>query len=248
MSVTYNCYLCNQTVTFVKAVGIRRVSSERSVAIASEATVPNASVSARRSQVSARHQASAISLSLLLVHGGGATAMAYLAFASWPLGEIERAVSLVERMRAPIGGPTQPDILAFGAMHAALFALMSGDHLRAQTNTSDLLLRRDRANPAPNKRSGGPSPSRISRGRAASACERRWRWRSSFNRPIALSTRTPFSPRRSKALHRPRKCRRSPRRRHCWWRSAAAMGQKVSGAANFGIRAVARTAALRRGR
>jgi len=78
-------------------------------------------------------------LSFLLVQDAGATAMAYLALASWPLGQIERAVSLVERMRARIGGLTQPDILAFGAMHAALFALMSGDHLRVQTNMSDLV-------------------------------------------------------------------------------------------------------------
>jgi hypothetical protein len=54
-------------------------------------------------------------LSFRLVQDAGATAMAYLAFASWPLGEIERAVSLAERTRARIGGLTQPDILAFGA-------------------------------------------------------------------------------------------------------------------------------------
>jgi predicted ATPase len=78
-------------------------------------------------------------LSFRMAQDAGATATAYLAFASWPLGEIERAVSLVERMRARIGSLTQPDILAFGALHAALFALMSGDHLRAQTNMSELV-------------------------------------------------------------------------------------------------------------
>jgi hypothetical protein len=75
--------------------------------------------------------------SFLLLQDAGATATADLAFTSWPLGEIESAVSLVERMRARIGSLTEPDILAFGAMHSALFALMSRDHLRAQTNMSD---------------------------------------------------------------------------------------------------------------
>lgn len=64
--------------------------------------------------------------------------MIYLAFASWPLGEIERAVSLVEHMRTRIGGRSHADTLAFGATHAAMFALMSDDHLRARTNMSEL--------------------------------------------------------------------------------------------------------------
>jgi predicted ATPase len=77
-------------------------------------------------------------LSFRFVQDAGATAMIYLAFASWPLGEIERAVSLIERMRAQIGRLTHADTVAFAVTHAAMFALMSDDHLRVQTNMAEL--------------------------------------------------------------------------------------------------------------
>jgi predicted ATPase len=77
-------------------------------------------------------------LSFRFGQDAGASAMTYLAFASWPLGEIDRAISLVERMRARVGGLTHANTLAFSAMHAAMFSLMSGDHPRAQTNMSEL--------------------------------------------------------------------------------------------------------------
>ena len=71
-------------------------------------------------------------------HDAGVGALAYLAFASWPLGEIDRAISFVERMQARVGGITHVNTLAYSAAHAATFALMSGDRKRAQTNISEL--------------------------------------------------------------------------------------------------------------
>ena len=66
------------------------------------------------------------------------SAMAYLAFASWSLGEIDRAVSLVERMNVRVGGLTHANTLAIGAMHAFAFHLMRGDRSRARTSAVEL--------------------------------------------------------------------------------------------------------------
>jgi tetratricopeptide (TPR) repeat protein len=77
-------------------------------------------------------------LSFRFGQDAGITAMAYLAFASWPLGEIDRAISLVEHMRARVDDLKHANTLAFGAMHAAMFALMIGNRPRAQTNMSEL--------------------------------------------------------------------------------------------------------------
>jgi hypothetical protein len=49
--------------------------------------------------------------------------MAYLAFASWPLGEIERAISLIECMSTRIASLTHANTLALGMMHAAMFGI-----------------------------------------------------------------------------------------------------------------------------
>ena len=66
--------------------------------------------------------------------------MEYLAFASWALGEIERAVSLVKDMRTPkIAGLTHVNTLAAGTMHAALFELMRGNRSRARTDILELV-------------------------------------------------------------------------------------------------------------
>ena len=46
----------------------------------------------------------------------GVSAMAFLAFALWSFGEIDRAVSLTERMRARIGGLTNANTLALGTI------------------------------------------------------------------------------------------------------------------------------------
>ncbi len=64
--------------------------------------------------------------------------MAYLAIASWSLGEVDRAISLIDRMQRRIADLTHVGTLAFGRMHAALFDLMRGDHARAAPNVSEL--------------------------------------------------------------------------------------------------------------
>ena len=64
--------------------------------------------------------------------------MASLAIASWPLGEVDRAISLIDRMQTRIAGLTHVGTLAFGRMHAAMFELMRGDHLRAAQNAFEL--------------------------------------------------------------------------------------------------------------
>ena len=68
----------------------------------------------------------------------GVGAMAYLAIASWPLGEVDRAISLIDRMQTRIADLTHVGTLAFGRMHAAMFELMRGDHARAAPNAFEL--------------------------------------------------------------------------------------------------------------
>ena len=68
----------------------------------------------------------------------GVAAMVYLAIALWPLGEVDRAISLVDRMQTRIAGLTHVGTLAFGRMHAAMFELMRGDHARAAPNAFEL--------------------------------------------------------------------------------------------------------------
>src|SRR5271165_2086817 len=70
----------------------------------------------------------------------GVATMAYLAIASWSLGEVDRAISLIDRMQRRIADLTHVGTLAFGRMHAALFDLMRGDHARAAPNVSELAL------------------------------------------------------------------------------------------------------------
>ena len=68
----------------------------------------------------------------------GTAAMAYLAIASWVLGEVDRANSLIDRMQSRIADLTHVGMLAFGRMHWALFELMRGDHARAAPNAFEL--------------------------------------------------------------------------------------------------------------
>ena len=68
----------------------------------------------------------------------GVAAMAYLAIALWPLGEVDRAISLIDRMQTRIADLTHVGTLAFGRMHAALFELMRGDRARAAPNAFEL--------------------------------------------------------------------------------------------------------------
>ena len=64
--------------------------------------------------------------------------MAYLGFTLWFLGEIDRAVSLVERARERVASLTHANTLALGTMHAAFFGLLRGDRSQARTNASEL--------------------------------------------------------------------------------------------------------------
>ena len=68
----------------------------------------------------------------------GVGAMAYLAIASWPLGEVERAISLIDRMQTRMTDLTHVGTLAVGRTYAALFELMWGDPGRAAPNTFEL--------------------------------------------------------------------------------------------------------------
>ena len=64
--------------------------------------------------------------------------MGLLAFALWPLGEVDRAVLHIERMRARIASLTNANTLGFGTMFTALFAMMRGDRSRARRSVSEL--------------------------------------------------------------------------------------------------------------
>jgi predicted ATPase len=60
----------------------------------------------------------------------GVAAMANLAMASWSLGDVDRAMSLIDAMETRMSGVAHIGTLSFGRMHAALFELMRGDHVR----------------------------------------------------------------------------------------------------------------------
>jgi class 3 adenylate cyclase/predicted ATPase len=68
----------------------------------------------------------------------GVAAMASLAIVSWSLGEVDRAISLMDRMQTRIAGLEHVGTLAVGRMHATMFELMRGDHLRAAQNAFEL--------------------------------------------------------------------------------------------------------------
>jgi tetratricopeptide (TPR) repeat protein len=68
----------------------------------------------------------------------GVGAMAYLATALWPLGEVDRAVSLIDRIQTRIVDLTHVVTLAVGRLQAALFELMRGDRARAAPNAFEL--------------------------------------------------------------------------------------------------------------
>jgi class 3 adenylate cyclase/predicted ATPase len=76
----------------------------------------------------------------------GTAAMAYLAITSWPLGEVDRARSLIERMQTRMGDLTHVGMLAYGNMHAALFEMIRGDPARAAPNVFELVRLADEHN------------------------------------------------------------------------------------------------------
>ena len=68
----------------------------------------------------------------------GVAVMVNLANASWPLGEVDCAISLIDRMEARLADFTHGGLLAFGRMYSALFDLMRGDHARARPKAFEL--------------------------------------------------------------------------------------------------------------
>jgi class 3 adenylate cyclase len=68
----------------------------------------------------------------------GVGAMAYLAAALWPLGEVHRAASLIDRMQTRIVDLTHVGTLAVGRLQTALFELMRGDAARAAPDVFEL--------------------------------------------------------------------------------------------------------------
>jgi predicted ATPase len=69
----------------------------------------------------------------------GVAAMGWLAIASWPLGEVDRAISLIDRMQTRMANLTHIGTLANGRMYAALFELLRGDRARGAPNTLELV-------------------------------------------------------------------------------------------------------------
>jgi class 3 adenylate cyclase/predicted ATPase len=71
-------------------------------------------------------------------HDPGVAAMQHLAFALWPLGEFERAVSLLGAAEARMTSLAHVATRAYGRTHAAVFELMRGDLARVQPNATEL--------------------------------------------------------------------------------------------------------------
>ena len=68
----------------------------------------------------------------------GAAVMALLAVASWPLGEVDRAISLIDRMQTRIADLTDVSAIAYGRFIVGMFELVRGDHARGATNAFEL--------------------------------------------------------------------------------------------------------------
>jgi predicted ATPase len=69
----------------------------------------------------------------------GVAAMGCLALASWPVGEVDQAISFVGRMQTRMANLTHVGTLANGRMFAALFELMRGDYARGAPNAVELV-------------------------------------------------------------------------------------------------------------
>jgi tetratricopeptide (TPR) repeat protein len=77
-------------------------------------------------------------LAFRFAHDVGVGVMFLLAIALWPLGEVERAIALVEGAHRRISSLAHIGTHAYGKMHAAVFELMRGDHVRAAANAFEL--------------------------------------------------------------------------------------------------------------
>jgi class 3 adenylate cyclase/tetratricopeptide (TPR) repeat protein len=67
----------------------------------------------------------------------GVAAMACLALALWPLGEIELAASLIQQMLARMASLNHVTTLAIGNSYAVQFAMLCGDRERGKANASE---------------------------------------------------------------------------------------------------------------
>ncbi len=67
----------------------------------------------------------------------GVAAMCYLAIASWPLGNVRRAVSLVDSAHERLASVAHIGTHPYAKLHAAMFELMRGDRARAAQNGSE---------------------------------------------------------------------------------------------------------------
>jgi predicted ATPase len=65
-------------------------------------------------------------------------AMLYLALTLWPMGDIERAVSLVDGTEARLANLPHVASRAYGRLHAAIFELLRGDLSRTERNAAEL--------------------------------------------------------------------------------------------------------------
>ena len=68
----------------------------------------------------------------------GVSAMLSLAIASWPLGDVDRASSLVESAQARLAAVTHVGALAFGRQHSAVFELMRRNRMRGAQSAFEL--------------------------------------------------------------------------------------------------------------
>ena len=71
-------------------------------------------------------------------HDASVGAMLYLGLILWPLGDIERAVSLVRGVEDRIARLTHVGTYAYAKFHAAMFELMRGDRSRAAAHAVEL--------------------------------------------------------------------------------------------------------------
>jgi len=71
-------------------------------------------------------------------HDPGVGAMLYLAICIWPMGEVSRALSLVEQAKTRLASVTHVGTRAYGALHTAMFELMRGDIARVASNAIEL--------------------------------------------------------------------------------------------------------------
>ena len=167
----------------------------------------------------------------------GVASMIYLAFASWALGEVDRAVSFIERMRARIAGLSHAPTLALGASARGLFRV---DARRPSARPDERL--RTRSNRARSRSAPVPRVRRVSR-RLGDRRRRRARRRARGHaprrrKPAPAERRGVRRARQDRAWPRPRRARaiRSAPSRFSTkrWRPATARAIARSNASSTG--------------